>query len=502
MGKKALGIEIGDAHITGVVLDQSGKSAIVTACLCLPLADHLDVAQQACLLCEQLDWKEGACVFGLPLSLLSVRNLTLPFQDKKKIAQALPFEIEEQLIVPVDTLVTDFLVSETTDLGSSIVAFAADKTFLGELLEGLQGVIDPDILVPGSVALAAQVVSQNREGKTLLLSSTDQHSITIVLIQGAHPLFYRRISYPEQMILQPPFLFENGQVVATDMAAIEQFVRIISGSIERSLDYFHLEKASDRRPEKVLLTGCLAELDDMAEKMALALNLPVEKLDLHSAGIIDCSEAVCPQWKSHRFDQAASLALLGFGPKAAVNFRGNSFTKKRVVFSTRKQMMGTITAMAVLAVCFLGFMWNNYRLLQHRDKAAREEMSAIYKQTFPKITKVHEPYAEMKAALKTVQGPEAPTPLFATDKRVLSLLADISARIPAAVVVQVNRLAIDRESILVKGTTDTYNSVDTIKNALSVSPRYKGVQIVSATADKEKKSGIVRFEIQLQLGGS
>ncbi len=502
MGKKALGIDIGDAHITGVVLDQSGKSAIVTACLCLPLDEHLDVAQQARLLCEQLDWKEGACVCGLPLSLLSVRNLTLPFRDKKKIAQALPFEIEEQLIVPVDTLITDFLVSETTDTGSSIIAFAAEKTFLGDFLEGLQGVVDPESLVPGSVALAAQVVSQNREGKTLLLLSADLHSITMVLIQGERPLFYRRISYPEQMILQPPFFFENGQVVATDMTAIEQCVRIISGSVERSLDYFHLEKASDRRPEKVFLTGFLAELDDIAEMMALALHLPVEKLDLLSGGVIDCTEAVCPQWQSHCFDQAASLALLGFGPKPAINFRRNSFTKKRVLFSTRKQMLGTIAGMAVLAVCFLGFMWNDYRLLQHRDKAIREEMSAIYKQTFPKITKVHEPYAEMKAALKTVQGPEAPTPLFATDKRVLGLLADISARIPEAVVVQVNRLAIDRESILVKGTTDTFNSVDTIKNSLSASPRYKGVQIVSATADKEKKSGMVRFEIQLQLGGS
>jgi general secretion pathway protein L len=66
---------------------------------------------------------------------------------------------------------------------------------------------------------------------------------------------------------------------------------------------------------------------------------------------------------------------------------------------------------------------------------------------------------------------------------------------------QVSRLAIEREIVLMKGTTDTFNSVETIKNSLSASPRYKGVQIVSATADKEKKNGSVRFEIQLQLGG-
>lgn len=501
MGKKSLGIDISDDQITGVVLDQLGKSTMVTACLSLPLSEHLTIAQQTRLLCEQLDWQEGACVCGLPLSLLSVRNLSLPFQDVNKIAQTLPFEIEEQLIAPIDTLITDFLVSETTDSGSSIIAFAAEKTFLGGLLDELQGLVDPEIIIPGIVPLAEQVANHNRDNKTLLLLSADLHAITMVLIRGERPLFYRRLSYPEQMILQPPFFFDNGQVVADDMAAIEQGVRLFCGSIERSLDYFHLERALASRPEQVVLTGPLAELETMAEMIASAMQLPVEKLDLLSAGTIDCAEEICAQWQSQRFDQAVALALLGFGQKAAMNFRKDSFTKKWVLFSTRKQLLGAITAAAVLAGCFFGYMWNDYRLLQHRDTAIRDEMSTIYRQTFPKIAKVHEPYAEMKAALKTVQGPEAPTPLFATDKRVLGLLADISTRIPEAVALQVNRLTIDRDSILIKGTTDTYNSVDMIKNSLSTSSRYKAVQIVSATADKENKGGIVRFEIQLQLGG-
>jgi general secretion pathway protein L len=146
-------------------------------------------------------------------------------------------------------------------------------------------------------------------------------------------------------------------------------------------------------------------------------------------------------------------------------------------------------------------MWNDYRTLQNRDKVVRGEMMAIFKQTFPKVTKVQEPYTEMQAALKHVQGPESPTPLFAADKRVLGLLADISARVPQAVTLKVSRLVIDRESILVKGTTNTFNSVDTIKNSLSASPRYRAVQIVSATADKEKKNSMIRFELQLQLEG-
>ena len=127
MGKKSLGIDISDGQIVGVALEQHGKSLRVTGCLSLPLSGHLDVVQQTRLLCEQLDWQEGVCVCGLPLSLLTVRNLALPFRDVKKITQALHFELEEQLIVPVDTLITDFFPTETADSGTQIVVFSAEK---------------------------------------------------------------------------------------------------------------------------------------------------------------------------------------------------------------------------------------------------------------------------------------------------------------------------------------------------------------------------------------
>ncbi len=501
MGKKSLGIDISDDQITGVALEQQGKSLAVIACLRLSLQEGADIAQQTRQLCEQLDWREGACICGLPLSLLSVRNLSLPFRDVKKIAQTLPFELEEQLIAPVDTLVADFFLSQTTDSGSLVVAFAAEKALLGSLLAGLQGRVDPDIITPAVVPLAMQVVRHNRDNKNLLLLHADLYSITMVLICGNRPIFFRRLSYPEQMILHPPFSHENGQVLVADRVAVEQCIQLICAAITRSLDYFRLESNIESRPEGIVLSGPLAEVEEMAGIIAIALHLPVETVDLLISNKIDCSEEVRAQWQSQRFDRAVSLALLGFGKKADINFRKEVFSKKRAFFSSRKQLAGGAFAAMVVVGCLLGYMWNDYRLLRNRDTIIRDEMTAIFKQTFPKVLKVHEPYAEMQAALKNVQGPASPAPLFAPEKRVLGLLADISARIPETVNLRVSRLAIEREAILIKGTTDTFNSVDTIKNSLSASARYKAVQIVSATADKAKKDSMIRFEIQLQLEG-
>ena len=83
----------------------------------------------------------------------------------------------------------------------------------------------------------------------------------------------------------------------------------------------------------------------------------------------------------------------------------------------------------------------------------------------------------------------------------IPLLADISRRMPASLAFKVGRLSIDRDGVAMKGTTDTYNGVEMIKAALAASPQFKSVRIVTATADKGKKDGAIRFEVQMQLEG-
>lgn len=499
MGKRSLGIDIGDGQLSGVALEQRGQVQTVIACASLPLAEGADLAAQLRLFCESFHWREEACVFGLPLSLLSVRNLSLPFGGVKQIAQALPFELDEQLLTPVDTQVVDFMVSATSEAGSRIIAFALEKALLHTLLEATTGVVDPESITPAVAALAAQIGRQQRPESMVLMLHADLHSMTMVLAQGERPLLYRRLSYPEEMILHPPFLFVDDQWVVVDPASAEHCLRLVCALVERSLDYYHLEGEIQSRPERVVLTGPLAAMEVMAGILASALQLPVEPVDLLAALGIECPEAL--PWQSQRFDRALSLALAGLGKKGGINFRQGAFAKKRTFYAARKQVIAVVAAVALLGLGCLAYLGLDYRQLLGRDQRVREEMTQVFKQTFPKITKVRDPYSEMQAVMKAVSGPEASTPLLLSDQRVLGLLADISARIPETVTLRVSRLAIDREAVMIKGTTATFNSVDAIKQALSASPRYRAVQIVSATADKARDTSLIRFEIQLQLEG-
>jgi general secretion pathway protein L len=500
MGVKSLGVDIGNSRITGVVLEQQRKKLSLVASCSVIVPEGTEPAAQIDLLCQRLGWGEGASGCGLPLSMLSVRNLTVPFKDVKKIAQILPFELEEQLLAPIDSLVTDFSVGKTTDGGAQVVAFSLEKAALHDLLAAMQDCLDPDIVTPAMVPLVAQTIRHGKGQQGTVLIHLDQHSGSLALILNGKAVFYRRLPYPEQMTLHPPFHFAENEVVIIDQAAAEECIHRFSRTIKRCLEYFRMEFKVEGHPEQVVLTGPLAEIASIADIIHAALGLPVETMDLLAVNSISCPTAMRLQWQGQHFDRALSLALQGLR-RPEINFRKDGFVKKRAFFSSKKRLVGTLSAAAVAVVCLLGFLGYDYHRLQQRDRALGEEMTAIYKKTFPGVTKVQDPFVEMRARLKSAQGPHAPGLLQFGNKRVLGLLADISTRIPAHVALRVNRLAIDRESVLIKGTTDTFNSVETIKSSLAASSKFKSVQIVSATADQESKNGTIRFEVQLQLEG-
>ena len=499
MGRKSLGIDIGDNWITGVVVEQRRKKLAIIASLEIPLPEGADTAQQVRLFCQQIGHHDGNSVCGLPLSLLSVRNLNLPFRETNKIAQALPFELEEQLLAPIDTLMVDFSLVDSSASGGRIVAFAVEKALLADLLTAVQGTVEPQRIMPSMAALAEQVARNPRHHPDFLLVHADFHSISLVLVQDDTPVFFRRLSHPEEMILHPPFFLAEDEVVMGDRPMAEQCVRLFCTSLERSLSYYYLESGYRRRPDRVVLTGPLAEVEALHPMIARALNLPVEAPALLPDGGEGEIDEARDTWRKNRFDSALSLALQGLRRKSALNFRKNEFAVKRKIFSSRRQMIAAGMVAACVVLSLLGYVWYDYRQLQHRDRVLRDEMAAVFRQTFPTVTTVHEPYIEMQAALRNIESSEPPVPLFAADKRVLALLADISARIPESVDLRVSRLVVDRESVLVRGITDTFQAVDTMKNSLAVSPRYREVEIVSATADMARNTSIIRFELRLRL---
>jgi general secretion pathway protein L len=501
MGTQTLGIDIADSSLSGVVLDRQRRATQLVDWCSLPLRQGEDVSTSIGRLCEQLGW-QGECSFlGLPLSLLSVRNLALPFTDVKKITQALPCELEEQLATPLEQVSYDFCLGRKNGSESALLVFAVERQWLGHVLEGARACIDPDGVLPAMVPLAEQAAAVYQESGPLLLVHGDLHSLDIALITDGTPVFYRRLSYPEQLLIQPPFILENDRVTAI-LPEAEEGIGRLARLVEQSLHFFRMESRDATPPKQVLLTGPLAGMEDaLIDSMAAALAIPVKRLSLLEHCRVICSSEQRSRWNSPQMDRALAVALSGGKKGGTINLRQGHLAPQKSLLSQRRRVFVPALAALGLLVAGLGYFGATTYGLQQRDTALRQEMTAIFQATFPGVTRIQDPYVEMQAKLKSLQGTETPMPFFVTDAWVIPLLADISRRIPASIPLKVGRLSMDREGVVMRGTTETFNGVESIKSALVGSPRLRNVQIVSATAEKGKDVGLIRFEMQMQLEG-
>ena len=81
--------------------------------------------------------------------------------------------------------------------------------------------------------------------------------------------------------------------------------------------------------------------------------------------------------------------------------------------------------------------------------------------------------------------------------RSIDILNSISQRIPKEIVVDITRLVISPQNVLISGNTDTFNSVDDIKGRLEGIDFFQKVTISSANVDKSGKE--VRFMLKADL---
>jgi len=79
----------------------------------------------------------------------------------------------------------------------------------------------------------------------------------------------------------------------------------------------------------------------------------------------------------------------------------------------------------------------------------------------------------------------------------VGILNELSRRIPGGIDVQFTRMVIGDDSVVIAGDTDTFNSVDTMKNRLETAKIFETVTIVST--NKDKAGNRIRFRLKLKI---
>jgi general secretion pathway protein L len=195
-------------------------------------------------------------------------------------------------------------------------------------------------------------------------------------------------------------------------------------------------------------------------------------------------------------DNALALALRDDGKAQGFDFRKGEFEVKKQYIGFKKELR-TWSVFLIIILAFLAAdLGTEYYFVKKQHRMLEQNIMEVFKQTFPEVTRIRRPVEEMQSKMKEIQASSISIPGMGSDQRVLDLLKDISERVPSALDVHVTSMVVDPETVRISGETDTFNTVDSLKNGLESSTYFSEVTISAANLDRSGKK--VQFELKLQ----
>jgi type IV pilus assembly protein PilM len=196
MAQKFVGIDLGSHHVKGVVVAAGVRGVQLVDAWSEPVGpvpeDDPEVDPLGAVLGAALSALKQRRLLGLPVgitlppALCSYRVLSFPFNDERRIAQAVQFEAEGQFPVPVDELMHGHVVVPGSGTGGRALVAAARR----EKLDPIQAIlkragVDLKVMTSGAVAMA-QIAA--RPAATPVPPSLSEHGLepVVMLVDLGH----------------------------------------------------------------------------------------------------------------------------------------------------------------------------------------------------------------------------------------------------------------------------------------------------------------------------
>ena len=268
-------------------------------------------------------------VVGLANPRVIVRRVDLPYMPEEELAEALPFQTQEYLPIPVDEAILDYIPLEefTTPNGEpmmSVLVVAAQREMANHVLSVVTGAG----LKVMAVDLQALALVRSVYGADLTLEVEPQALVNIgagvtqvLLVQNGAVQFLRILAMGGQdftdalasglsMTPDQAETFKRGVGVALEggpeetrgeeraQVILTRQADILIDEVRGSIDYF-MAQTPNRRVGRLLVAGNGARLPHLANRMGRALGAPVQPIRIFDGvvrlGKVGLSEAELAQ---------------------------------------------------------------------------------------------------------------------------------------------------------------------------------------------------------------
>lgn len=458
----------------------------------------------------------GHVATALPARQLSTRRLEFPFSDTRRLAQAIPFEIESETPFRLDDIFVDWNLLRAEKNQGVVAASLAKRTHVAETLGRCQeGGCDPHVIEAEGLVLANLAPVFRLEGTHLLVDIGHEKTTFCALFEGrpilSHSIPIAGRAMTEAIAHETGLSFEaaeerklEGGVLGRGghpgSAGVGELVDRIAREAVRTLEAAEARQGSGPavREAKLTLMGGSARLDRIDEVLAKRTGLPTHRLrmpaDAPHAKLVEGIDPVL-------FAPALALALrLAGEPATKMNFRQGelAFRQDLAAFFGR-ELRPTVLLAGLLASLLVVSTVTTIVLQSRRERRHEKAMAALYTTAFPNKQPVpDDPAGAFGSELRSARERAEFLGLFGGDHSALLLLAELSAAIPKDLEVRINEVSIDRNQIRLDVAAGGYEAADRLTAVLAANEAFRGAK-VAGSVKTDSKTGGVSFDISIPL---
>jgi general secretion pathway protein L len=497
MPGKILGIDIDGDSVTAVLVEGGLRGYTITGCGRTMIDEDRGLDEGLATLSEQVDLRADTSICSIPAEQISYRNFSMPFKDRKRIRQAIAFEIETMAPFPIEDLIVDFTMVDQLDQ-SEILAASIRRNLISGYLERLQvHGVDPGLLDIRGVPMTLWLLKRDDMPDSGFFLEIGCTRSTMVLFLKRRISLIRAFPFPDGLIAQGTANQQSESLLgaATD-EKIESLFTSLCRDVQNTIHAFGSWRKGEVAPERAFITGEGSLLSGTESILEREFHMPIERINLARDANVAMNEDIAHAWDPAIMDNALALALRDNKQGMGFNFRRGEFEIRKRYVGLRKFMRNVAIFVSIIISLLLADLWTEHYFLSKRYAMLDDQISEIFRRTLPEVTRIVDPVQQMRAKINEIKSSDLSLPGIGRQGRILDLLRDLSLRVPGSLDLKVLSMVVDPETVQIKGETDTFNTVDSIKKGLDPSGYFSEVTISSANLDRSGKR--VQFEMRLK----
>lgn len=449
-------------------------------------------------------------VAALPGDRLSTRQISFPFRERRKLAQAVPFAVEEDLPFDLDGVVIDWMIVGGDRTSAEVLAIVAPRNEVSDLLERLDGSgCAPRTLEAEGLVLGNLCSIFDLPGRRLLID-LGHRKTTLCLVVDERSVAARTVAIGGQQLTAALAADRGLSLSDAERAKCEEGVfgdglDPVGPQTGKVLDQLArelvrtagaIEKRLDGQPlDGLTLFGGGALLDRIDVFLADRSGVPTTRLPLPREEI---GEGLVAGGPPLLYAPAIALALRGTAKsRTTLNFRQDEFAV-RIDLGRVLRPFRTTGWVAAAAVLLAALSFGTGTVLEARKAGATEAGTAgLWSDVFPGRQLPGNVVAAMREEVRVAQERADFLGVYRGNLSALDLLVEISTRVPTDLKIGLEEIAIDRQSVRMKVSAKSFQAADRLGAELQKFAPFTSTKIGAIETDT--RTGGKRFNVTISL---